>query len=78
MDRFILRYRGSGPRPAETVERIRGLPNVTVLDDSPRMLLVEGLEGELRSLIESLSDWVMAPERMVPLPDPRPKPRQAG
>jgi hypothetical protein len=41
------------------------------------MLLVEGPGEELRSLIDSLSDWVMAPERMVPLPDPRPAPRRA-
>lgn len=74
MGRFILRFRGTGPKPAEDVEHIRALPNISVLDDSsPRMLLVEAPEAELKALIDSMSGWVMTPERMIPLPDPRPK-----
>jgi hypothetical protein len=37
------------------------------------MLLVEAPEAELKALIDSMSGWVMTPERMIPLPDPRPK-----
>jgi hypothetical protein len=75
MNRFILRYRGEGPKPAEDVERIRSLEQVRVLDDSsPRMLLVEGPGTGLKTLVASMPQWVLTPERMIPLPDPRPKP----
>jgi len=74
MGRFILRFRGTGPKPAEDIERIHALPQATVLDDSsPRMLLVEAPEAELKALIDLMPGWVMTPERMIPLPDPRPK-----
>lgn len=77
MARFILRFRGSGPKVAQDVERIRALHNATVLDDSsPRMLLVEAPEADLKALIDSMPGWIMAEERMIPLPDPRPKPRR--
>ena len=74
MSRFILRYRGTGPKPDEDVQRIRALPNTIVLDDSPRMLLVEAPEDELKAALASMREWVMSQERMIPLPDPRPKP----
>lgn len=75
MNRFILRYRGEGSKPTEDVERIRSLQKVTVLDESsPRMLLVEGPGTRLQALLESMPQWILTPERMIPLPDPRPKP----
>jgi hypothetical protein len=74
VDRFIVRYKGGGPKPQADVERIRALPNATVLDDSPRMLLVAAPESELRSLIASMPDWVMGAEQIFKIPDPRPKP----
>jgi hypothetical protein len=73
MERYILRYKGRGPKPSEDVERIRSLPNTTVLDDSARMLLVASPESELRTLIDSMPDWVMSPEQITKLPDPHPK-----
>lgn len=77
MPRFILRYRGPVPQAAKDVKRIRALREVRVLDDSsPRMLLVEAPEVKVKSLMASMSGWIMAPEQMVPLPDPRPKPRR--
>ena len=78
MDRFILRFRGSGPKPADDVARIRSLPNTIVIDDSAsRMVLVEGLEGELKAALQAMPEWVMSREVMIPLPDPRPKLRKA-
>lgn len=78
MDRFILRFCGSGGKPPDDVARIRSLPNTTVIDDSTsRMVLVEGREAELIAALRSLSDWVMSKEEMVPLPNPRPKLREA-
>lgn len=77
MRRFILRYRGPEPQAAKDVERIRHLRHVKVIDDSsPRMLLVEAPEVEVKSLMASMPGWIMTPEQMVPLPDPRPKPRR--
>jgi hypothetical protein len=75
MKRFILRYRGEGTRPEKDVELIRSLPDTTVLDESPRMLLVEAPEDVLRKAMQSLPDWVMVEEGFIPLPDPRPKVR---
>jgi hypothetical protein len=77
MNRFILRYQGEGPKPAEDVSRIRSLQNIKVLDESsPRMLLVEGPGANLKALVESMPEWVLTPQRMIPLPDPRLKPRK--
>jgi hypothetical protein len=77
MRRFILRYRGKGSKPEEDVDRIRSLEDIEVVDESsPRMLLVEGPEAGLKALLESMSQWVLTPERMIPLPDPRLKTRK--
>jgi hypothetical protein len=78
MDRFILRFRGPSPGPAEDIQRIRSLRRLTVIDDSsPRMLLVEAPETELKALVDSMPGWIVTQEKMVPLPDPRPKPRKS-
>ena len=73
-----MRFKGKRPIPDEDIERIRSLPNTTVLDDSsPHMLLVEAPESELKMLFNSMPEWVMSQERIISLPDPRPKPRQS-
>jgi hypothetical protein len=70
--RFVLRFRGDPVDPAEDRERIRNLPQSTVLHEaSPRMVLIESDEQPLRDLIESLPGWVLAPEQDIPLPDTR-------
>ena len=73
MERYILRYKGPGPKPDADVERIRALPNTTVLDHSSRMLLVASPESKLRALIDAMPDWVMTPEQTIRLPDPHPR-----
>ena len=72
MDRFILRYQGSGPKPDEDVAQVRGLRHTTVIDDSPRMLLVEAPEAALRELVDKKPEWVMAREQCYKLPEPHP------
>jgi len=68
----VLRYRGEGPKPEADVERVRSLPDATMVDESPgRMMLVESDEGPLLELVESLPGWVAAPEQMIPVPDTR-------
>jgi len=67
----VLRYRGQGAPPDGDVARVAQLPEAVVLDTSPRMLLVESDPEALRTLVDSLPDWVMAPEQAFPLPDTR-------
>ena len=69
--RFVLRYRGEGASPRSDVDRVAELPVAVVVDASPRMLLVESDEEALRQVVDSLPDWVMAPEQGFPLPDTR-------
>jgi hypothetical protein len=63
-------------RPGADVKRIRAAPGLTVLDDTPRMMLVEAGARSLESLIGSMPGWTCTPERAIPLPDPRPRPRR--
>jgi hypothetical protein len=74
--RFVLRYRGSGARPAGDVERVAALPGVELLDETPRMLLVAGPEEALRDAVAAMPGWVMAPDAAVPFPDVRRRPRR--
>ena len=76
MGRYILRYTGTGPRPPGDLERIRTAAKLTVIDDSPRMLLVEAPEEQVRKVAASLPGWICSPERTIRLPDPRPRPRR--
>lgn len=72
MQRYILRFRGNGAMPPVDVERIKDQVEVTVVDESPRSLLVEAPEQELNDLIEHMPGWIIAQERMLALPDLRP------
>jgi hypothetical protein len=75
--RYILRFRGKGPKPAEDVERVRAASQTVVLDDSsPRMLLVDGPDDEVRKLVDEMPEWVASPERFFELPDPRVRVKQ--
>ncbi|MDQ3928100.1 MAG: hypothetical protein M3328_03020 [Chloroflexota bacterium] len=76
MERYILRYQGSGPKPEEDVEHLRKMQNVNLLDDSPRMVLVEGQEDELQHFVANTPKWIIIPEKMLSVPDPVPTPRQ--
>lgn len=69
--RFLLRYKGPGAAPDADVARVAALPSAVVLDVTARMLLVESDPAPLQGLIDSLADWVMAPEQAFPLPDTR-------
>jgi hypothetical protein len=78
MARYILRFTERGTPSDADLARIRSAPGVTVVDStSPRMLLVEALPEAVGRLAEVLPDWTSCPERMVPLPDPRPRIRSS-
>jgi hypothetical protein len=74
--RFVLRYQGDGDRPPRDVTRVRRTRGATVLDESPRMLLVEADRPVIDSLLERLDGWAVAEETTVPLPHVRPVPRR--
>lgn len=70
---YILRFRGAGPIPKEDIERISSLEGVNVLDSTSRMLLVDAPDDELKSLVDSMPQWVLSQERTISRPDPRPR-----
>ena len=76
MDRFILRFSGPGAKPLTDVQRIRSFENVNVLDESSRMLLVEGLAQDVERLVATLQGWMLSKEQIFPLPDPKQKIRK--
>ena len=78
MARFIVRYRGPGPRPSDAVARVSALPGARVIEDAGRTLLVEGDEAELRSTLADESLWIVAPETTYPSPDPRRRVKRTG
>ena len=73
MARFIVRYRGKGPRPESATARLAAIKRALVIEDTGRTLLVEADESELRSAFSDESEWIVAPEITYPQPDPRPK-----
>ena len=72
-DRLILRYTGTGPMPAAHVACVRSVPGTQVLEQSDRMLLVEGSEQALKAATRPLGDWVVSRDSTVPVPDTRKK-----
>jgi hypothetical protein len=53
------------------VARVRALAGAEVVDESPRMLVVEADAGPLAELVEDLGDWIAAPDGSYPVPDTR-------
>jgi hypothetical protein len=76
MQRFILRYRGPGSAPEADVLRIRTSP-LQIIDESPRMVLVEGEGLALSKLLSQLDRWVSSVDHDVALPDPRLRPSRS-
>jgi hypothetical protein len=61
--RYILRFRGAADPPANDEQRVRAREGITVLEaHSPRLLLVEGSEDDLRNIAADLSGWTLEPE----------------
>jgi len=73
MSRYILRYGGSQPAPVEHVQSIRATPGLQVIDQSPKMLLVDADESALRERLKGMTGWSIHPEQSYPLPDTRKK-----
>ena len=75
MARFVLRSRG-GATSDELARRVRTAAGVTLVEATPRMLLVDGSEAAVRALIAGDDQWLVVPEHEVPLPDTRKKVRR--
>ena len=73
MARYVLRFTGRDAPPDDHRQRIANLPDVRIVDESLRMLLVEAPPESISRLTQELPDWTWTPERTIPLPDPRPK-----
>lgn len=67
----MLRYRGSGPPPADDVARVHARDDTVVVDSSARMLVVEADPKVIGELAEALPDWIVAPEMTYEVPDTR-------
>ncbi|TMQ33227.1 MAG: hypothetical protein E6K70_14275 [Planctomycetota bacterium] len=76
-ERYILRFTGRGAMPEAHLRQIHSLPGVTVLDKSPRMLLVEAPPDAVEQLAKALPGWTYSSEQTIQLPDPRPKLRSS-
>jgi hypothetical protein len=77
--RFVLRYSGppgAAPEPGRLKAHLDTAAGVKVLDESLRMLLVEGSRAALDRALENIEDWDVIPESTTPLPDPKPRVRK--
>jgi hypothetical protein len=73
MRRYIARFRGVGASPAETVLRIKQIDGATIVDESPRMMLIEAPdESALRAVLDPAS-WLLTEEAFFELPSPQQK-----
>jgi hypothetical protein len=71
-ERYIVRFRGSAPAK-EITARLHADPDVQVVEETSRMVLVEAKESELRRVIQEDQDVVaIVPERHYERPDSRP------
>lgn len=76
--RFVLRRTGAASPEAEAsgfAMRLGQLRGVTVLDATPRMLLVQGPKATLNRAVSAQADWELFPESCVPAPAPPTAPR---
>jgi hypothetical protein len=71
--RFVLRYRGDGPKPDADVARLQQLADAVIVNSSARMLEVEAEPEPLRDVVDTLPDWVMGPDVAYEVPDTRKK-----
>lgn len=71
MSRFVLRYRGAGPKPLDVLPRIREVvPVANIIDESSRMILLEAPESSEVLLRDKMPDWIVSPQRAYSLPRP--------
>jgi hypothetical protein len=70
MARYILRFTGKGASPDHAKQRLAKLPDVTIVDESARMLLVEAPPETIDRLTNELPGCAATLERVIPPPTP--------
>ena len=70
MGRFIVRFRHDTAARDAIVERLHACPDVIVVEETPKMVLVEANDKALRQLIPDSDDVAIVPERHYERPNP--------
>ena len=73
MRRYIARFRGVGPSPSETASRIKQIDGATILDESPRMMLIEAPDDSALRAVLDPSAWLLSEETFYDAPSPQEK-----
>jgi hypothetical protein len=71
MPRYIVRFRGSAPAK-EITAQLHAAPAIEVLQETPRMVLLEANESDLLAVVKPGPDLVIVPERHYERPDSLP------
>jgi hypothetical protein len=58
---------------SDVPEGLRSDPRVTIIDEMPRLLLIECPEETAAEWLERMPGWKLQPERRAKVPDPRPR-----
>jgi hypothetical protein len=69
--RFIVRFRGSAPAK-EIASKLHADELVHVVEETPKMMLVEAEEADLLGVVQPGPDVVIVPEQHYQQPDARP------
>lgn len=78
MSRFIVRIPTDDPDRETGLGQLKEIPGAVVLDETPRMLLIEGRSSakKLLDAVGSRFGWQVFPERSLVRPDPHPRIRK--
>jgi hypothetical protein len=74
---YIVRYTKGTSAPDEEKDRVKAFPDVQVLDESPKMLLIQASPETAAALGGTLPDWLVSAQQEYTIPNPRPQVRQA-
>lgn len=78
MSRYILQYNGKGSKPDFDVVQVRDISGVKILDETSRMLLVEGPVVELKRVLEGLESWSLTTEKTYRISPPQARIKKAA
>ncbi len=74
MARFTLHHpKSADPSGADVPAGLRSDDRVAIIDEMPRLLLIDCPEDVAREWLAQMPGWKMQQERRVNVPDPRPK-----
>lgn len=71
MEKYILRFKGSGKAPERDMCLIKGNNELKIIDTTLKMVLVETCPSVINSLSLKLDEWSISEEKKIPLPDTR-------